>query len=507
MAIKSGLSSLAIITASLQVVQSLYNSYAQTKKQVAEAEKENADILSAEKTLYEELATARREYDAQVALATSLKNLNTEYEGIKTKLGESLKLIEESTRAEIVRLSLIQDEEELMRTQERYELGRAFKRGDITNEEYRRRLILLDKENETAAATKTAAEAQANLDAATKTAEQKKQVADAAFQAWDESAVRLKQFSVDEGEIRIRQTKIEEQQKKVTELEERIKKAADEQGVPQEYIPALLGYAKANDQENLNQLMGHLMYQPGVGFKMDVMTKWLENYRDAHASTLKQQSELDSILGGRTVEQYSQEKAIAAQEEKRRAEEKDSTNAAAREAWRAVRSMPSEGEIQNNQNNAVARIEWETEQKILDLENDIAVAKADAERARKLQEASEALQGMSAQQLKAAIKEANAGAWVENQKDSETAQELSALYAGEQSRRKAETRKLSRELLGDRVFDSGEIDRVFAMFNQAVEENNRALQETVRHVLNNGRKFAQTAQDMRRINNKLNEIQ
>lgn len=510
MAIKTGLGPIAIVTGALQVVQTLYNSYAQTKKKVAEAEKANSAILEAEKTLYEELATARKDYDAQVQLATSLQNLNAEYDGIKTKLADSLKLIEESTRAEIQRLSIVQDEAEFQRTQERYELGRAFKRGDITDEEYRRRLILLDKEKATAEANKTAAEAQVKLDAATQTAEQKEATAKAAFGSWDTAAQTLKQFTVTEDEISRRQTGIAGQQKTADEQKQRARQLLQQIGLPESEIDRILqlGYIPESYTTRGGKSL-QFRKRDGSFWDSDMLEVdyVLKNAYTATQSAQRMQGELDSLLGGRSAADYNQARALAVQEEEKRRAEKDTATAESIAAWRAVRGMPTTGEIQAAQQNAVGRANWEANQKILDLENDVAVAKADAERARRLAEATENLQTMSTAQLNAAAKQAKSDARSENIKDSELAQDLLGRYSDERLRRAGVRKQMRADLFGDRQFDSAEVTNTLNMAEKAMQENNHAMREIAQYLLRTGMQYTQNTQDLTRIKNKLNEMQ
>lgn len=509
MAVKAGLGPIAWIIAALQVLQSAYNSYAQTQKRIQELEKENKNILQAEKELYSDLKQARAEYDAQVTQAKSLAALKTEYTAIKDQLAESLKLIEKSTRAELVRLSLIKDEEEFAQLQERYELGRAFKRGDISEEEYRKRIVELDKKKATAEAEREAAKAQAELAGKKAAAEQKAGVAQDALNALAPAVQALQGFKVTDATIDAYSGKISQQQGAADEYSKKIA----------EWLVSTFGF-NIVDAENISKSTDVWKalesYSPNAARILNLSSKALERKeldaliggRDTAAGSANRlEAELAALLGGRSVADYKNERALAQQEEETRRNEYNAANEAARAAWQDYYNSSSARDIDVVRGKAVRAAEFEAEQRLADIANDEAIAAADAKRAAELAAARGALTSMTGGDLKQALRNIAPGLASTNEKDKAHAEDLAEIYTAEQARRSSERVTYKKQYLSDKKFDASEIDAVFEMYDKGIEENNKALQALAKYLLKNGQKYAETTADLKRVKNKLSDMQ
>jgi hypothetical protein len=509
LAVKAGLGPIAWIVAALQLLQGAFNSYAQTQKKIQEIEKENKAILEAEKDLYNDLKQARAEYDAQVTQSKSLAALKTEYTAIKDRLSESLKLIEKSTRAELVRLSLIKDEEEFAQLQERYELGRSFKRGDISEAEYRKRIVELDKKKATAEAEREAAKAQAELAGKKAAAEKKAGVAETSLQTWAAANQALRGFKVSDAEIGAYTGKINQQKSVADEYSKKLadwlieeigmdfetaKKAASSKDVLkaiENYNPEIYRYLMLNDAA-----------APGTE-----LNALISGRNTAFASLNKISEQLKSLLGGLTPEEYQNARTLAQQEEETRRNEYNAANEAARAAWQDYYNAPSARAIDITRGKAVRAAEFEAEQRLADIANDEAIAAADAKRAAEIAAARDALTSMTGGDLKQALRTLAPGLASTNTKDKAHAEALAEIYTAEQARRSSERTTYKKQYLSDKKFDAREIDAVFEMYDKGIEENNKALQALAKYLLKNGQKYAETTADLKRIKNKLSDMQ
>lgn len=509
MAVKAGLGPIAWIIAALQVLQSAYNSYAQTQKRIQELEKENKNILQSEKDLYSDLKQARADYDAQVAQTKSLAALKTEYTAIKDQLAESLKLIEKSTRAELVRLSLIKDEEEFAQLQERYELGRSFKRGDISEAEYRKRIVELDKKKATAEAEREAAKAQAELAGKKAAAEQKAGVAQDALNALAPAVQTLQGFKVTDATIDAYSGKISQQQGAADEYSKKIA----------EWLVSQFSF-NVVDAENISKSTDVWQalesYSPNAARILSLSSSILKRKeldaliggRDTAAgSANKLETELTALLGGRSVADYKNARTLARQEEETRRNEYNAANEAARSAWQDYYNSPSARDIDIVRGKAIRAAEFESEQRLADIANDAAIAAADAKRAAELAAARGALASMTGGDLKQALQNIAPGLASTNTKDKAHAEALAEIYTAEQARRSSERTTYKKQYLSDKKFDASEIDAVFAMYDKGIEENNKALQALAKYLLKNGQKYAETTADLKRVKNKLSDMQ
>lgn len=509
MAVKAGLGPIAWVIAALQLLQNAYNSYAQTQKRIQEIEKENKSILEAENDLYTDLKQARAEYDAQVTQAKSLAALKVEYTAIKDTLSESLRIIEESTRAELARLSLIKDEEEFAQLQKRYELGRAFKRGDITETEYRKRIVELDKAKATAEAERAAAKAQAELTGKKATAEQKAGVADTLLQSWATADQALRGFKVTDAEIDAYSKKIEQQKGVSDEYSkkiaywlvdtfkfnavdaENISKSADVWKALESYSPSAARILNLSGKEDERKIFNALI-----------------SGRDtAKSSQAKLGKELESLLGGLSVVDYKNARTLAKQEADLRYSEYTAANTEARAAWQAFYNMPNDKGIAATRSKAIRTAELEAGQKLADIENDAAIAAEDARRAVELLAAKSSLSALSTKDITRALKDLTPGLTSENTRERAHAEAMSEVYRQEYANRMQARGAAKTQYFGDKRFDSGEIDEVFAIWDKGIAENNKALQGLAKFLLKNGRKYIETAEDLKRVNNKLSDMQ
>lgn len=497
--IKAGLGPIGWAMIALQALQTAWNSYAKTKKQIAETEKETAEILKTEKALYEELAKAQKEFEAQQALQKHLTTVRGEYDTIKRRLAESLTLIEASTKAEIVRLSILQDADEMQRTQKRYELGRAFKRGDISEEEYRKQLIQLDKEEKVAKANKSAAEAETKLEAATKEAEEKEAVAKSTFEAWDKAATKAKEFNIREEQITSRENTIQQQQDKADAYLLKYQEAAIDQGLTKEEAQSYLD--SFSDPQKKAEVFSALQrkYRGTIDFLS--LAQWAEKYTTASTSAENIQSELNKLLGGRASSEYLNAKNTAERELDIRTKEKDEANAAAREAWKVVYSLTQPGNIEHNRRKSISQAEIEAEEKTKDVDTDIEVARLTAERRQKLETARNTVSFMSNKELGEARSEAKRGMSSTNEKESDFYKFLYSIYTEESTRR---------HYLDDGKLDKGEQQEVYRNWQNAMKRGDTEKASFYKNIMETARLMAEKSKQdeklLRGINRKLEKM-
>ena len=224
-------------------------------------------------------------------------------------------------------------------------------------------------------------------------------------------------------------------------------------------------------------------------------------------SARKLEAELASLLGGRSIVDYKNARTLAQQEEETRRNEYNAANEAARAAWQDYYNSPSEKGIDITRRKAVRAAEFEAEQRLADIANDEAIAKADAKRAAELAAARGALTSMTGGDLKQALQNIAPGLASTNTKDKAHAEALAEIYTAEQARRSSERVTYKKQYLSDKKFDASEIDAVFEMYDKGIEENNKALQALAKYLLKNGQKYAETTADLKRVKNKLSDMQ
>lgn len=479
---KAGLGPIGWVMLALQGLQAVLNNHAKIQKKIAESEKENAKILSNEKTLYEELKTAREEYDAQISLANSLTEVKNTYGDIKTTLTDSLKLIEDSTKAELVRLSLIKDEEEFARIQQKYELGRAYKRGDISEEDYRKRLVSLEQEQKTAEAKRRAAEQETKLEAQRKVAEKKEDAATTAMNQWSAAEKAYNSFNVSDKTISSYENKILKQKEIAAEEEKKARDILERAGVSDKNID----YALKNGlTREFFQSLERFQLSTGDAA---ILGHYIENRRVALGSANKMQQELTDILGGRTSFEYTTQKNIAKQSLDFWTQQKDATQEEAIRAWQDVNNQPTKTDISNAAKNEVNKINAEAREKIKDIENDVAVAQLSKMRAEELKGLKNAVSNLSEQEINQLLRE-NAGV-MGNEKatpgEIQFANEKSAILRAESARRKGNVKKAK-----DQLFEDGKIDIKDAPFVAQLAKSAKDGSEADKALFNTIYKFVQ----------------
>ena len=451
---KAGVGPIGWVVLALQGLQTVWNSYAKQRQKIAEIEKENAKVLENEKALYEKLATARAEYDAQVALAKSLQALNTEYDGIKGKIADSVKLIEEATRAEMVRLSVVKSEEEFKRLQERYELGRAYKRGDISEEEYRKQLLALETAQQVT---------EVETEAATQKARRKEQKEkyDVQLQAFNEvdarrdaAAMRLsKEYAVTDTTIAAYENTIAEQDKIAKTAEEKIRSILEANGISQESITAILN-GNVSD-EIIQELTWALS-----GNAMEDLDYFIKNRRNAQASKKKLTGEMTSLLGGKTAAQYKAERDALQKEVDyltQQAEEARREKDQAREAYNA---MPSDATVDARTKNAITQINNVAREKRKDIEADAAEETKAQQRAQQLEAAKRTAGSLTEREISDQLRFHAPGLSSANAKERAYSEQMSAVYRAELARRQGAFAQAKKGLLSDGRIDESDIPAI-----------------------------------------------
>ena len=503
-----GMGWVGMLTLALQGLQSVWNSYAQGQKKVAEAEAENAKILENEKALYEELKTARAEYDAQVQLAQSLQALNTEYDGIKNKLQDSLNLINESTKAEMVRLSLLKTEGEFARLQERYELGRAFKRGDISEEDYQKQLLILERAQQTAAAEQKAEEQKIQRS-------QKEAEKDLKFEAYQTAQNKLsaaeaaaKGFNVSDAEISAYESKISEQQKNAEERTSRAIEAMQEIGVRPEIVDEILrlGYIPETIKTRTGATM-RLRDKNGNFADSDFLNVeyLLKGRQAALESSSKLQAELTASLGGRSVEQYKFDKAENKQLVDFLTQQVDAARSANEAAMSSFYTAPSLAIIEAEKNRALREINFHTSQKMEDLQTDTQLKQAAQQRADELSAARNVVGSMSGKQILRMLANLTPSLSSSNKLEREQAEALSEVYRAEQSRREAALTLGQREIMRDRVVNEADAVYIARGLKSAAESGSKAEKELYTALVDYTKKQIKTEKERKAFTKKVKE--
>lgn len=503
-----GMGWVGMLTLALQGLQSVWNSYAQGQKKVAEAEAENAKILENEKSLYDELKTARAEYDAQVRLAQSLQALNTEYDGIKNKLQDSLNLINESTKAEMVRLSVIKTEEEFSRLQKRYELGRAYKKGDITEEEYQKQLLLLEKSQQVAAAEQKAEEQK--IQRAQKEAEKNLK-----FEAYQTAQNKLsaaedaaKGFNMTDAEISAYEAKISEQRKSSEERTARAIEAMQEIGVRPEIVDEILrlGYVPETIKTRTGATM-RLRDKNGNFADSDFLNVeyLLKGRQAALDSASKLQAELTASLGGRSVKQYKFDKAENKQLVDFLTQQRDAARSANESAMSAFYAAPSLAIIEAEKNKALKEINFHTSQKMEDLQTDVQLKSAAEQRAAALDAARNNIDSMSRADIRSMLTTLTPQLGAANRYEREHAEALSEIYRAEELRRAGALSSRRRELMRDSVINASDAAYIARGLKAAAESGNRAERELYNALIDYAKKQIKTEKERKAFTKKVRE--
>ena len=452
------------LTLALQGLQAVWNSYTKQQQKIAEIEKENAKVLENEKALYEELATARAEYDAQVALATSLKSLKTEYEGIKSNLADSLEIIEESTRAEMVRLSVVKSEEEYNRLQERYELGRAYKRGDLTEEEYRKRLLDLETAQQVSEAETEAATQKARRKEQEKKYEVQLQAFNEAAQRRDSTAIRMKkEYAVTDPTITAYENTIAEQNKIADMYLERAREALKAMGLDEVSIEQIVqaGYIP----ENLTNAKGITLKtrkNNGAFWDSDFyeVEALLNQRRAASESGQRLTGELTSLLGGKTAAQYKAERDALQKEIDFLTQQVEEVRREKDQAREAYIAMPNDVTVDSQTRRKIQNINNIAREKRKDIEADAAEEMKAQQRAQQLEAAKRTAGSLTEREISEQLRYLTPGLSSVNAKERAYSEQMSAVYRAELARRQGAFTQAKKGLLSDGRIDVADIPAI-----------------------------------------------
>lgn len=496
------------LTLAIQALQAVWNSYAKQQQKIAEIEKENAKVLENEKTLYNELATARAEYDAQVALATSLKALKTEYEGIKSNLADSLKIIEESTRAEMVRLSIVKTEEEYKRLQERYELGRAYKRGDISEEEYRKQLLDLETAQQVS---------EAEAEAATQKARRKEQKEkyDVQLQAFndvdarrDAAATRLrKEYSVTDTTIASYESTIAEQNRIADSYSERAREAlkamgldevAIEQVLKAGYIPESITNAKGT---TLKTRKSNGAFWDSDFYEVEAL---LNQRRAASESGQRLTGEMTSLLGGKTAAQYKAERDALQQEVDFLTQQTEEARREKDQAREAYNAMPNDVTIDARTKNAITQINNVAREKRKDIEADAAEETKAQQRAQQLEAAKRTAGSLTEREISDQLRYLTPSLSSANAKERAYSEQMSAVYRAELERRQGAFAQAKKGLLSDGRIDESDIPAIKDL-RDAARDGTAADKELYKAVMSFVQSQLKRNKDSKAFSKKLNE--
>lgn len=485
------------LTLAIQALQAVWNSYAKQQQKIAEIEKENAKVLENEKTLYNELATARAEYDAQVALATSLKALKTEYEGIKSNLADSLKIIEESTRAEMVRLSIVKTEEEYKRLQERYELGRAYKRGDISEEEYRKQLLDLETAQQVSEAEAEAATQKARR----KEQEEKYGVQLQAFNEVDArrdaAATRLrKEYGVQDFTITAYENTIAEQNRIAETAEERLRETLREEGLNEEDIKKVieLGYVPFGIAEKRGLNNDDLINAKSL----------LKTRTDALESAGRLSGEMTSLLGGKTAAQYKAERDALQKEVDYLTQQTEEARREKDQAREAYNAMPSDATIDARTKNAITQINNAAREKRKDIEADAAEETKAQQRAQQLEAAKRTAGSLTEREISEQLRYLTPGLSSSNAKERAYSEQMSAVYRAELERRQGAFAQAKKGLLSDGRIDESDIPAIKDL-RDAARDGTAADKELYKAVMSFVQSQLKRNKDSKAFSKKLNE--
>jgi X-X-X-Leu-X-X-Gly heptad repeat protein len=160
---KAGMGPVGWLMMGLQGIQGLANSYIRNSNAIKKAEEDKSAVLKNVAAAYQSIETAQKNSDFNKAYNAEVQALKEKYEGIHETLKTNLELIDKSTQAELRRLSITAEEEQLQRALNKMELSRRLEAGEISKAEYEESLLnmdyaaaLSDAENKTRAAAITA---------------------------------------------------------------------------------------------------------------------------------------------------------------------------------------------------------------------------------------------------------------------------------------------------------------------------------------------------------------
>lgn len=457
---KAGLGPIGWVMLALQGLQALWNSYAKSRQEAerirAESEKATLEILNTEKTLYEELKTSRAEYEAQVALSVALKELNTGYESVKNNIKDSIALIEQATQAEMVRLSVVKTKEEYQRIKERYELGRAYRRGDITEEEYNKRILALDTAEQISDAEATAEKKKAQR----KEKEEKAGVLhgeyDTASEAfYDALGKKKKQF----GKEFVSDTTINKYERAIAEQNRIAEKAED-------------NLRETLREENLNEdeikKVIEIGFVPfGIAQKRGLNNDDIFNARsllktrtDALDSAGRLSGELTGLLGGMDVYDYKNARDILKQEIAFWEQKKNEAWKAFEEARNAYEKLPADYQVDHALKEDKNRINLIAGEKRADIEANAAEQQKAQQRAKQIEAAKRTAGSLTEREISEQLRYFTPGLSSANSKERAHSEQMSAVYRAELSRRQGAFAQAKKGLLSDGRIDESDIPAI-----------------------------------------------
>lgn len=144
---KAALAPITAVVLGVELLQGAWKAYASSTKRARDAERDIQSTMAISESAYRNAAKAKEEYLQKKAREEEIASLRTQYVNLNDELERGLDLINRTTKAEIARLALIEDESDHKETLEKAELGRQFASGEISEEDYQKALINLSSQN------------------------------------------------------------------------------------------------------------------------------------------------------------------------------------------------------------------------------------------------------------------------------------------------------------------------------------------------------------------------
>lgn len=141
---KAGMGPIGWMMMGLQGIQSMANSYIRNSNAIKKAEEDKSAVLKNVADAYQSIETAQKNSELNKTYNAEVQTLKEKYEDIRATLKTSLELIDKSTQAEIRRLSIAGEEEQLQRALNKMELSRLLEAGEISKAEYEESLLNMD---------------------------------------------------------------------------------------------------------------------------------------------------------------------------------------------------------------------------------------------------------------------------------------------------------------------------------------------------------------------------
>lgn len=512
---KAGLGPIGWVMLALQGLQALWNSYAKSRQEAekrrAESEKATLEILNTEKTLYEELKVSRAEYESQVALSVALKELNTGYESVKNNIKDSIALIEQATQAELVRLSVVKTKEEYQRIKERYELGRAYRRGDLTEEEYNKRILALDTAEQISEAEEKAEKKKAQR-------KEKVEKADVLYKEYDTASEafynalgkKKKQFGKDfvsDSEINKYEKAVAEQNRLADSYSERARDVLKERGFDEVIIDQILkaGYIP----ETITSKKGVTVktrknngdFWDSDFYEVEAL---LNQRRAASESGQRLTGELTGLLGGMSVQDYKKARDTIQQEIEFWEQKKEEALEAFKEARNAYEALPADYQVEHALKEDIKRINLIAGEKRADIEADAVEATKAQQRAQQLEAAKRTAGSLTEREISEQLRYLTPGLSSANTKERAYSEQMSAVYRAELTRRQGAFSQAKKGLLSDGKIDVNDIPAIKDLID-AARDGTAADKELYKAVMSFVRSQLKRNKDSKAFSKKLNE--